>query len=70
MAEWLKGDNMFYLIENNNPIDKAATACSKFCSSELNIFQTLLDSNGMVNRNEHTRSGQRRCLYKIYPSDT
>lgn len=62
VAEWSKEDNMFYLIENNDPIDKAATTCSKFCLSELNIFQTLLGLNGMVSRNKHILSGQRRCL--------
>lgn len=69
MAEYLKKEESFLFIENHCPICAAATACQGFCSSELNIFRSVLGSNVTVNRISHIIAGERRCSYQITIND-
>ncbi|MCG8365760.1 MAG: transcriptional regulator [Pseudanabaenales cyanobacterium] len=66
MAEiQLLGENSFLLIENHCPICAAATACTGLCSSELEVFQSVLGKDAVVERTEHIIAGERRCVYQI-----
>jgi predicted ArsR family transcriptional regulator len=55
----------YWLLENHCPICAAATQCLSFCRSELKLFQTVLEGQGSVHREEHIIDGARRCAYKI-----
>jgi predicted ArsR family transcriptional regulator len=66
MAELEQDEHGFILIENHCPICKAATRCPSLCSSELNVFQSLLGEHITIERTEHIINGQRRCVYRIY----
>jgi predicted ArsR family transcriptional regulator len=55
----------FLLVENHCPICAAATACKGFCSTELDLFQTVLGSRVTIERVEHIVAGDRRCAYRI-----
>lgn len=61
-----EGDD-FWLLENHCPICAAASKCLNFCRSELNLFQTLLNEEAEVSREEHIIEGARRCAYRITP---
>jgi len=66
MAEVLRQpDGSFLLIENHCPICAAATACSKLCDAELQVFQTILGEDVEIERTEHMLAGARRCVYRI-----
>jgi len=67
MAEWFARDNSYLLVENHCPICAAATACSGFCRSELELFGKLLGPGVNVTRVEHLIEGARRCAYEITP---
>ncbi len=58
-------DDHYLLIENHCPICCAATACQKFCRSELDIFQQCFAPNYQVKREEYLLNGDRRCAYSI-----
>lgn len=58
-------DGSFLLIENHCPICAAATACTGFCSRELEVFQRVLGPEVRIDRTEHIVSGARRCAYRI-----
>lgn len=58
-------DGTFLLIENHCPICAAATACTGFCRKELEVFQTVLGQNAVIERTEHIVSGGRRCVYQV-----
>ena len=58
-------DGSFLLIENHCPICAAATACTGLCARELEIFQTVLGKDVVVERTEHIIAGERRCAYRI-----
>ena len=60
-------DGSVLLVENHCPICAAATACQKFCRSELAIFQRVLGGDCMVERSEYLLEGGRRCVYRIVP---
>lgn len=60
-------DGSVLLVENHCPICAAATACQKFCRSELAIFQRVLGDDCMVERSEYLLEGGRRCVYRIIP---
>ena len=60
-------DGSVLLVENHCPICAAATACQKFCRSELAIFQRVLGDDCMVERSEYLLEGGRRCVYRIVP---
>ena len=66
MAEVRREDNGAYLLtENHCPICAAATACQGFCQKELELFQSVLGSDAIVDRIEHILSGDRRCVYRV-----
>jgi predicted ArsR family transcriptional regulator len=58
-------NDSFLLIENHCPICAAATACTGFCSKELEVFQSVLGQNVVIERTEHIVSGARRCAYQV-----
>ncbi|MBE9171313.1 transcriptional regulator [Pleurocapsales cyanobacterium LEGE 06147] len=58
-------DGSFLLIENHCPICAAATACTGLCARELEIFQSVLGKDAIVERTEHIISGERRCVYRV-----
>jgi predicted ArsR family transcriptional regulator len=58
-------DGAFLLVENHCPICAAATACTGFCSRELEIFQRVLGADVSIERTEHIVSGARRCAYRV-----
>jgi predicted ArsR family transcriptional regulator len=47
----------FLLVENHCPICAAATACKGFCSTELDLFQTVLGPRVTIERVEHIVAG-------------
>ncbi|HEX8149398.1 MAG TPA: metalloregulator ArsR/SmtB family transcription factor [Pyrinomonadaceae bacterium] len=57
----------FLLVENHCPICAAANACQGFCSTELDLFRTVLGPGVEVERVEHIVSGDQRCAYRIQP---
>ena len=57
----------FLLVENHCPICAAANACQGFCSTELDLFRTVLGPGVSVERVEHIVSGDQRCAYRIQP---
>jgi predicted ArsR family transcriptional regulator len=57
----------FLLVENHCPICAAANACQGFCSTELDLFRTVLGSGVEVERVEHIVSGDQRCAYRVRP---
>lgn len=67
MAEYLKDEDGYLLIENHCPICAAAQMCQKFCKSELNTFQAVLGENVTIKRIDHIIAGARRCAYRIIP---
>lgn len=58
-------DGSFLLVENHCPICAAATACKGFCSTEMDLFRSVLGKNVAIEREEHIVSGDRRCAYRI-----
>jgi len=68
MAEIKKEDDgSFLLVENHCPICAAANACQGFCSTELDLFRSVLGLGVTVERAEHIIKGDHRCVYKIKP---
>jgi predicted ArsR family transcriptional regulator len=57
----------FLLVENHCPICAAANACQGFCSTELDLFRSVLGSGVEVERVEHIVSGDHRCAYRVRP---
>jgi predicted ArsR family transcriptional regulator len=55
----------YLLIENHCPICAAANACQGFCSTELDLFRSVLGPEVSVERVEHIVSGDQRCAYRI-----
>lgn len=60
-----EGKGVFVLLENHCPICAAATACQGFCSSELDLFRSVLGAGVTVERTEHIVGGDRRCAYRV-----
>ncbi|MBW4474624.1 MAG: transcriptional regulator [Stenomitos rutilans HA7619-LM2] len=58
-------DGSFLLLENHCPICAAATACTGLCTRELEMFQTVLGEDAIVERTEHIIAGDRRCVYRV-----
>jgi predicted ArsR family transcriptional regulator len=56
---------VFVLLENHCPICAAASACQGFCSSELDLFRSVLGPAVTVERTEHIVAGDRRCAYRV-----
>ena len=68
MAEVRKEDDgSFLLVENHCPICAAANACQGFCSTELDIFRSVLGPGVTVERAEHIIKGDNRCVYRVRP---
>ncbi|HJY29952.1 MAG TPA: metalloregulator ArsR/SmtB family transcription factor [Pyrinomonadaceae bacterium] len=66
MAEIRKeGKESFLLVENHCPICAAANACQGFCSTELDLFRSVLGAGVSVERAEHIIKGDQRCVYRI-----
>ncbi|MFN6538853.1 transcriptional regulator [Nostoc calcicola FACHB-389] len=63
-------DGSFLLIENHCPICAAAVTCTGLCRQELEVFQSVLGSNAVIERTEHIVTGERRCVYRVRGSDT
>jgi predicted ArsR family transcriptional regulator len=55
----------YLLVENHCPICAAATACQGFCTSELDLFRSVLGPGVAVERIEHIVGGDRRCAYRV-----
>jgi len=68
MASVEQEEDFFWLLENHCPICAAATKCTNFCRSELQLFQSLLSDVAVVSREEHIVEGARRCAYKVIPA--
>jgi predicted ArsR family transcriptional regulator len=60
-----EGDGSFLLVENHCPICAAANACQGFCSTELDLFRSVLGPGVTVERAEHIVKGDQRCVYKV-----
>jgi predicted ArsR family transcriptional regulator len=68
MAEVRREEGGSYLlVENHCPICAAANACQGFCSTELDLFRSVLGPGVGVERVEHIVSGDRRCAYRVTP---
>lgn len=66
MAEVVEqSEGALLLIENHCPICVAAQTCQKLCSTELEVFRSVLGSAVTVERVEHILQGDRRCAYRI-----
>jgi predicted ArsR family transcriptional regulator len=65
MAEVKRDGRGFLFVENHCPICAAATVCQGFCSTELDLFRSVLGPGVSVERFEHILSGDRRCAYRI-----
>jgi predicted ArsR family transcriptional regulator len=62
-----EGGGSYLLVENHCPICAAATACQGFCTTELDLFRSVLGPGVEVEREEHIVSGDRRCAYRVTP---
>ena len=60
-------DGSFLLVENHCPICAAANACQGFCSTELDLFRSVLGPGVTVERAEHIIKGDNRCVYRVRP---
>jgi predicted ArsR family transcriptional regulator len=58
----------FVFIENHCPICAAATACQGFCTTELELFRSVLGPDVDIERAEHIVAGDRRCVYRVTPA--
>lgn len=65
MAEVTKDGQDWLFIENHCPICAAATACTRLCAMELDVFRETLGPGCHIEREEHILSGARRCAYRI-----
>jgi predicted ArsR family transcriptional regulator len=62
------GDGAYLLLENHCPICVAASTCQGLCRIELEVFQTVLGGDVVVERSEHILAGARRCAYRVMPT--
>jgi len=62
-----RDDGSFLLVENHCPICAAANACQGFCSTELDLFRSVLGPGVTVERAEHIIKGDNRCVYRVQP---
>ena len=60
-----QGEGEYLLIENHCPICSAAASCTGLCANELEIFQTTLGKDVVIERTEHIMAGARRCAYRV-----
>lgn len=64
MAQYIKDDDGFILIENHCPICAAAQANRAICNAELKTLQSVF-SDTVIKRIEYIIEGGRRCAYRI-----
>jgi len=70
MAEVIQeSETELLLIENHCAIHAAARTCNQVCTSELAVFTALLGSDVKIERVEHLIAGDRRCAYRISPTE-
>jgi predicted ArsR family transcriptional regulator len=62
-----EGAGSYLLVENHCPICAAANACQGFCSTELDLFRSVLGPGVTVERAEHIIKGDQRCVYRVRP---
>jgi predicted ArsR family transcriptional regulator len=55
----------YLFIEKHCPICVAATACTGFCSEELDVFRRVLGRDVRIERAEHLLAGSHRCAYTV-----
>jgi predicted ArsR family transcriptional regulator len=60
-----EADGSYLLVENHCPICAAANACQGFCTTELDLFRSVLGPGVAVERAEHIIRGDQRCVYRI-----
>jgi predicted ArsR family transcriptional regulator len=66
MAEVIEqADGKLLLVENHCSICTAAQNCSMLCTSELELFSSILGENVKIERTEHILQGDRRCAYLL-----
>jgi predicted ArsR family transcriptional regulator len=63
-----EGEGSYLLVENHCPICAAANACQGFCTTELDLFRSILGPGVKVERVEHIVSGDKRCAYRVTPA--
>src|SRR5919206_1888289 len=61
-----EADGSYLLVENHCPICAAANACQGFCTTELDLFRSVLGPGVAVERAEHIIRGDQRCVYRIH----
>jgi predicted ArsR family transcriptional regulator len=65
MAEVIKANRGYLLVENHCPVCSAAAACTGLCNLELEVFRKSLGSEHEVRRIDHILAGARRCAYLV-----
>ena len=60
-------DGSVILVEHHCPIADAARSCDGLCSSELDVFRTVLGPTISIERRQHLLAGDPRCDYVITP---
>lgn len=67
MVQWDKEEQGYVLHEYNCPISEVANRYNQACNCELELFQSLLNTN--VERTECLAKGGGKCTYRIYDTD-
>ena len=55
----------YLLVEHHCPICEAAKSCLRLCGAELEVFQTALGPDVLIERTAHLLSGDERCVYRV-----
>ncbi|MDF2650578.1 MAG: transcriptional regulator [Paenibacillus sp.] len=58
-------DGSFLFIQKHCPIIEAASACKGLCHNEMELFQSVLGDNVVIERVEYLLSGEGRCTYRV-----
>jgi len=65
MAQYIKDEDGFILIENHCPICAAAQANREICKAEFKTIQAVFGPDTPISRIEYIIEGGRRCAYRI-----
>ena len=65
MAQYIKDEEGFILIENHCPICAAAQANREICTAEFKTLQSVFGGDTFIRRIEYIIEGGRRCAYRI-----
>ncbi|WP_442587932.1 helix-turn-helix transcriptional regulator [Pedobacter sp. AW31-3R] len=65
MAQYIKEEDGFVLIENHCPICAAAQANREICQAEFKTLQGVFGDSVLITRVEFIIEGGRRCAYKL-----